>query len=347
MSAGDWDYHLSQCVVNSWLQAETMPTSTAERCPKTCETELKVDLPKPSDCIDLRTLYSRGIQPVGLVRLDSICELEAHFSRNHYDGFFVRDCGPLRRAIQDVSPFCASRMKSDLHMTVRYPGVGQVPSMSKEDAEAFGQGSSFPPVRIFIRDIYLSKDRNLAAAVVYGIDTPVAAMGNAGDINGKTPPHLTLWAFGRAPVAAGQQLVGLKLETRAPFVQVTERCLRDYVRNQRKTIQEKTSRISELTKEGGALKRHVTTLEAHVAVLEGLMKRKTVTAQAAVRGWLARIRSSRMRKMHTWTQVQHALLCQAVERWRESRRRECRCRCGWCDQCEDYEAFCNGGYYWD
>jgi hypothetical protein len=175
MSDVDWDYHLSQCVVNSWLKAGKMPTSTAESCPKTCETESKVDLPKPSDCIDLRTLYSRGIQPVGLVRLDSICELEAHFSRNHYDGFFVRDSGPLRRAIQDVSPFCASRMKSDLHMTVRYPGIGQVPSMCKEDAEAFGQGSSFPPVRIFIRDIYLSKDRNLAAAVVYGIDTPVAA----------------------------------------------------------------------------------------------------------------------------------------------------------------------------
>jgi hypothetical protein len=347
MSDVDWDYHLSQCVVNSWLQAGKMPTSSAESCPKTCETESKVDLPKPSDFIDLRTLYSRGIQPVGLVRLDSICELEAHFSRNHYDGFFVRDSGPLRRAIQDVSPFCASRMKSDLHMTVRYPGIGQVPSMSKEDAEAFGQGSSFPPVRIFIRDIYLSKDRNLAAAVVYGIDTPVAAMGNAGDINGRTPPHLTLWAFGRAPVAAGRQLVGLSLETRVPFVQVTENSLRGYVRNQRKTIEEKTSRISELTKEGGALKRYVTTLERHVAVLEGLIKRKTVSAQAAVRGWLTRIRASRVRKMLTWTQAQHALLCQAVERWREARRREYRCRCGWCDQCTDYDYFSDGGYWWD
>jgi hypothetical protein len=261
----------------------------------------------------LSALYSRGVRPIGLIRLETVCELEAKFCRNYYDCFAVCESGPLQKAIAQVSPYCASRMKKELHMTVKYPGRGVVPSMSTEDAEAFGQGSNFPTVRIFVRDIYVSSDRHLAAAVVFGVDTAVAAMGNAGDINGRTPAHLTLWASGgRAPVAAGHQLIGKQLETREPFVQVTEYCLREHVKKQRKTIDEKISHNCTIEKENRNLKRHV-------AVLEQLIVRRTVTAQAVVRGWLSRNLTYRTRTMEGITKAQRKLLLQMLGRWREWR----------------------------
>lgn len=247
-------------------------------------------------------------KPIGLIHLETICVLEATFSTRHFDGFFVHDSTALENAIAVVSPYCASRMKKDLHMTVRYPGVRRVPGVSCEDAEAYGQGSSFPPIRILIRDIYVSKDRALAAAVVYGVDTAVSAMTEATDINGKTPAHLTLWAHGRAPVEAGRQLIGLELETREPFVQVTQDCLRNFVKSQAKIIAEKASKLQTIQREHGLLLKNVT-------VLEGLIRVRVVTIQRVVRCWRARTLTSRMRKMRSLTQAQRQLLIKVARGW--------------------------------
>lgn len=297
----------------------------------------------------LSTLYSRGIQPVGRIRLESVCELEATFRTAYYDGFFVNDSTPLQKAIANVSPFCASRMERQLHMTVRYPGRGKIPSMSDEDAEAFGQGSNFPAIRIFVRDIYVSKGRNLAAAVVFGVDTAVAAMINVGDINGSTPPHLTLWASGGyRPVSAGLQLVRLQLETRTPFVQATADCMRSFVKKQRDTIAklnkiiaEKSSLVYQVTRERDMLKSHAT-------VVDGLIVRRALLLQATVRKWLKRIRTDRWLRMQKWSAKQHSLLRQMLQQWLRRRWpwRRCYNSYGYGYLYDDYDYYSDDGFYY-
>ena len=275
---------------------------------------------------------SAGPQPLvdGLVKLEAVCTLEAFFDRSaFYDAFSVQNIAPLKEAIAKINPDAAARIKTNLHMTVKYPGRGKVPGLSEEDNDLYSSGVS---VLLHITEIFVSVA--VGSAVVSGIDAPTPFT-EPSKSNGR-PAHLTLW--GNPPVMAGSVLIGKPLFLRDPFIQVTEERLMAALKVHCKKAQDLSKMVAKLTSEMGIVKRRNQEVEKTVGIIDGTISpRFVLPIQAAVRRFLtlrhvARVKSAiaiqaltrrnaarrhigRLRKLGL-TNSQHQSLAEAVRHWR-------------------------------
>ena len=282
---------------------------------------------------------SAGPQPLvdGLVKLEAVCTLEAFFDRSaFYDAFSVQNIAPLKEAIAKINPDAAARIKTNLHMTVKYPGRGKVPGLSEEDNDLYSSGVS---VLLHITEIFVSVA--VGSAVVSGIDAPTPFT-EPSKSNGR-PAHLTLW--GNPPVMAGSVLIGKPLFLRDPFIQVTEErqmaALKVHCKKAQdlsKMVAKLTSDLAKLTFEMGIVERRNQEVEKTVGIIDGTISpRFVLPIQAAVRRFLtlrhvARVKSAiaiqaltrrnaarrhigRLRKLGL-TNSQHQSLAEAVRHWR-------------------------------
>ncbi len=246
------------------------------------------------------------IQPTGFITLQEECILEAVFRSHYYDAFDVLNAEPLKRAIEQISPRAASKMKANLHMTVAYPGKGKVPGLSEAYTMVFKKASSaFPSVFLHIREIYVTPDQQFGVAPVAAVDTAIPFMFN----NNGTPAHLTLW--GNPPVEAGRSLMGKSLNLRNPFIEVTDE-------RAAACISAKLNQIQDLQTTVYSLNRDLSKVRCHITVLENVMKRRVTILQGAVRRWMARLRRSRICRLRRLTPGQRVALTKFILRWIES-----------------------------
>jgi hypothetical protein len=129
-------------------------------------------------------------------------------------------------------------------------------------------------------------------------------------------------------VGAGNQLIGLALDTGGPFVQVTQNCLRHFVKGKVSVIAEQASELRTIQWEQFFLLNNA-------AVLEALIRRRVVTIQTTVHCWRARTLAYRTRKMQSVTQAQREQLMKTAMGWLERTHIYCIDD----DSCNDY---CSG-----
>ena len=244
---------------------------------------LASDIEVPS----LLDFYISKPEPELIVQLEEICTLEAVFKSGYYDSFVVRNSVPLKTAIARVCPKTASRMKTDLHMTVAYPGRGEVPGLSVGFRKLFRH----LPVLLHVKEIYVGDD--VGSAVVFGIDAP-ASFTEPSVSNGR-PAHLTL--YGHPPVRAGSVLIGKQLALRKPFIQISEGYMQALLNMQSKFIDDLKIRQRETVRKLYEVEQHVGIIEKHMGVIGAMVSRPAMIIQTVLRRFLAqqlvaRIRSS-------------------------------------------------------
>lgn len=229
----------------------------------------------------------------GLIKLDTVCILDAHFRSGHYDGFHVNDSSPLKAAISKVDPKVALLMNSDLHMTVQYPSRRKVPGLSEAAAVTFSRYNDFPTVKLHVAEIHVSSDGKFASAIVHAIDTVIMFDFN----NNGTPAHLTLWGY--PPVMAGHQLIGLSLELRIPFIQITEDCVLEIMETKLKISNE------------------LSDLKVAFRKLDNVFSSRVMLIQSNVRKWRARQLVGNMKCMKRLSTAQRGRLVRFLKVWRE------------------------------
>ena len=212
------------------------------------------------------------------VELEEECTLEAVFQSGSYDSFIVLNSDPLRCAIEKVRPDVARGMKSNLHMTVSFPGRRNLAGLSTGFCDVLRR----LPVLLFVRKIYVGD--GVGSAVVYGINAPVRFM-TPMESNGR-PAHLTL--FGNPAEKAGRVLIGKKLELREPFIQVCPGYMEALLKAQIKFT-------DDLNRAQQMAFAKVRVLEQHLGVIGPILSRHVVPIQAAVRRLLAQQKLVRLR----------------------------------------------------
>jgi len=256
-------------------------------------------------CNRLSSLSVSGNHSFGLIKLDELCVLEARFESNYYDSFKVKDSSAIKAAIEKVNPSAAIKMNRNLHMTVSYPGKQRIPGLSEADKETFADSSDFPTVLLQIAEIHLSRDGNFAAAVISGIDSAVMFAFN----NNGTPAHLTLWGY--PPVMAGQQLIGLPLALRSPFIQVTAERVAASMASKNEQIKSLKLCISKTERE-------LLDANALIGVMHQILNRWIVCIQSNVRLWLARRLVTNLRCMNRLSSAQRSTLRRFIQKMKNA-----------------------------
>lgn len=253
----------------------------------------------------LENLLQKGIRPIGLIQLHEVCVLKAQFSSRFYDCFNVKDISPLKNAILKIYPNIEKRISSDrdIHMTIRYPGYGDIPGLSQEDSGILTcdrrlDSDKLPSVLLYITEIFVSRDGQFASAVVFGIDSPI--LFDSPMKSNRKPAHLSLWGY--PPVRNGELLIGQTIALRDPFIRITETILVDTVKTHFRNFQ--------------AVQRDFYKVNDNLEVIERLLVRRVIRIQTFIRYWQSKRYVAWLFRFRSLSKYHRNVLKDFIGRWK-------------------------------